>query len=155
RCTYSNCRRRSRRKSRHEDTELVHSWLPLKAPVAFTFRSQANGEVAVVRCDGPIVESDALAALDRHVTDLLPFQPFIVFNLEQVAFVDSAGLGRIVRLLNRARGARGDLKLCGVRPNLREVLRITKLGTILAAYETEADAIAAFGVVTRMSDSAS
>jgi anti-sigma B factor antagonist len=113
--------------------------------MALSFESRTVGDLALVACRGPIVESDALSAFDRHITDLLPSQPCIVLNFDGVPFIDSAGLGRIVRLLNRARAARGDLKLCGVSPNIREVLRVTKLGTILAAYETEADAVAAFG----------
>jgi len=123
--------------------------------VTLTFTTEAVGSVALVRCDGPIVESDPLSALDGHITELLLFQHDIVLNLERVPFIDSAGLGRLVRLLNRARAARGDLKLCGAGPNIRQVLRVTKLGSILVAYDTEADAVAALGTRPSAGDATS
>jgi anti-sigma B factor antagonist len=123
--------------------------------VGLSFESRAVGDVALVACRGPIVEGDALSALDQHIADLLPFQQCVVLNFEGVPFIDSAGLGRLVRVLNRARAARGDLKLCSVSPKIREVLRVTKLGTILETYETEAEAIASFATRSATDDRSS
>lgn len=112
--------------------------------MSLSLQSRSLGDIAVVTCVGRIVEGSDATALDAYVKELLPVQPYILLDLRDVSFIDSAGLGILVRLLTRARTAHGDLKLCTVSPHLREVLRSTKLHTILAAYDTEVDAIAAF-----------
>ena len=112
--------------------------------MSLSLQSRSLGDIAVVTCVGRIVEGSDATALEAYVKELLPVQPHILLDLRDVSFIDSAGLGILVRLLTRARAAHGDLKLCTVSPHLREVLRSTKLHTILAAYDTEVDAVAAF-----------
>jgi anti-anti-sigma factor len=112
--------------------------------MSLSLQSRSVGDIAVVACNGRIVEGPDAMALDSYVKDLLPLQPHILLDFRAVPFIDSAGIGILVRLLTRARAAHGDLKLCAVTPHIRDVLRSTKLHTILKAYDTEVDAIAAF-----------
>lgn len=112
--------------------------------MSLSLQTRSIGDIAVVTCVGRIVEGPDATALDSYVKDLLPLQPHILLDFRAVPFIDSAGLGILVRLLTRARAAHGDLKLCAVSPHIRDVLRSTKLHTILNAYDTEVDAIAAF-----------
>jgi anti-sigma B factor antagonist len=102
------------------------------------------GDVIVVTCVGRVVAGDDAAALEQHVMSLLPDNSLIVLNWHDVNYIDSGGLGLVVRLLNRTRTARGDLKLCAVSERVREVLKITRLDKVFDLHETEADAIAAF-----------
>jgi anti-sigma B factor antagonist len=112
--------------------------------VALSLQTRSVGDIGVVSCNGRIVEGDESAALDRYVRELLPLQPHVVLDLTSVPFIDSSGLGLLVRLLTRARAAEGDLKLCAVDPRVQEALRVTRLKTILPCYDTEADAVSAF-----------
>jgi hypothetical protein len=75
---------------------------------------------------------------------MLPVYHLFVIDLREVSFIDSAGLGVLVRLLSRVRAAAGDLKLCGAASNVEGALTVTRLWSVLGAYATEADAIAAF-----------
>src|SRR5262252_6478211 len=102
------------------------------------------GDIAVVECSGRIVEGAESAALYQQVRDLLATHRFFVLDLRNVSFVDSAGLGLLVRLLSRVRGMAGDLKLCGAQSNIEHTLTVTRLKSVLAAYATEGEAIAAF-----------
>jgi anti-sigma B factor antagonist len=112
--------------------------------VALSLQSRSIGNITVVSCTGRIVEGEESDALSSRVNRLLPIQPFIVFDLGGVSFIDSAGLGLLFRLRTRARAANGDLKICAVGDHIREVLRVTKLDTILPAYQTESEAVTAF-----------
>ncbi len=112
--------------------------------MALSLQSRSVGEIAVVACVGRIVEGPDASALDSFVKELLPLQPYVLLDFHDISFIDSAGLGILVRLLTRARAAHGDLKLCAVSPHIRDVLRSTKLQTILNAYDTDVEAIAAF-----------
>lgn len=102
------------------------------------------GDVAVIHCTGRIVEGAESTALYQQVRDLLWTHRFFVLDLRNVSFIDSTGLGLLVRLLSRARGMAGDLKLCGAGANVEKALTLTRLTTVLRTYATEADAIAAF-----------
>ena len=101
------------------------------------------GDTAVIECRGRIVEGAESTALYQHVRDLLAEHRFFVLDLRNVSFVDSSGLGLLVRLLSRVRGMAGDLKLCGAGPNIEKTLTVTRLGAVLGSYATIADAIAA------------
>jgi len=68
----------------------------------------------------------------------------IVLNLADVGFIDSSGLGTIVRALANTRQARGELKLCDVPQNVRKILDMTRLSTVFDAHDTEEKAVAAF-----------
>jgi anti-sigma B factor antagonist len=112
--------------------------------MSLSLQSRSVGEITVVACVGPIVEGPNAGALDSHVRELLPQSPHVVLDFRDVSFIDSAALGILVRLHARARAARGDLKLCAVSSHIRDVLRSTRLNTILKAYDSDADAIASF-----------
>jgi len=102
------------------------------------------GDVNVVTCGGKIVGGSEADELQRVVDELLPLEPHVVLNVAEVTFLDSAGIGALVRLLHRTRRAFGDLKLCRVPPRVAEVLRITKLGAAFDVHAHEDEAIAAF-----------
>ena len=98
----------------------------------------------VVRCAGRIVAGQDSELLSSHIVCLLRDRRAIVLNLSEVGFVDSSGLGAIVRALNSLRQARGDLKLCNLTEHVRKVLEISHIAKLFDVYETEEKAVAAF-----------
>jgi anti-sigma B factor antagonist len=98
----------------------------------------------VVGCRGTIVGGAEAEELQRVITNLLPLEPNIVLDGTELTFLDSAGVGVLVRLLHRTRGASGDLKLCCLSRRVAEVLRITRLAGIFDVHAREDEAIAAF-----------
>jgi CheY-like chemotaxis protein len=69
--------------------------------------------------------------------------PRIVLHVAGLEYVDSAGLGLLVRYFIRAQNVQGGLTIAEVSPRVSEVLKITRLHSVLQPYATEADAIAA------------
>ncbi len=105
--------------------------------------SRVVGEVLVIKCNGRIIAGSEVQSLHDYVRKRIPETPDIVLQLAETAFVDSCGMGTLVRLLSSARAAGGDLKLCAIPKPVRNTLRITNLHTLFETYESEADAIAA------------
>ena len=68
----------------------------------------------------------------------------IVLNLADVPYVDSAGLGEIVRCYTAVSRKSGQLKLLNLTKRIQDLLSITKLLTVFETYETEAEAIKSF-----------
>ncbi len=112
--------------------------------MALSLQSRRIGDLVVETCTGRIVEGAESAALQQTIAALLPDNPYLILDLAGVDFIDSGGLGLLVRLLSRARAAGGDMKLCAVPDRVREVLRITRLASVFDSHPSEAEAIAAF-----------
>ncbi len=97
-----------------------------------------------MHCNGRIVAGSASDSLREHVTWLLRDRRSIVLHLGEVGFIDSSGLGTMVRALTTTRQAHGDLKLCNVPEFVRKVLEMSRLTSVFDAHESEEKAIAAF-----------
>ena len=102
------------------------------------------GGVALVTCGGRIVAGPQSESLREQIKSLLPESKDIVLHLGEVTFIDSSGLGMLVRLLASARAAGGDIKLCNVPSEIHHTLRITNLITLFETHETQLEAISTF-----------
>jgi len=102
------------------------------------------GRVTIVRCNGRIVAGGESESLRAHVDWLLRDRRSIVLHMGEVGFIDSSGLGTMVRSLTSIRRAHGDLKLCNVTEQVRKVLEMSRLTQVFEAHESEEKAVAAF-----------
>ena len=102
------------------------------------------GRVTIVRCNGRIVAGGESESLRAHVDWLLLDRRSIVMHMGEVGFIDSSGLGTMVRSLTSIRRAHGDLKLCNVTEQVRKVLEMSRLTQVFDAHESEEQAVAAF-----------
>jgi anti-sigma B factor antagonist len=109
-----------------------------------TCRSQKIGEVVVIRCEGRIVAGEEVHSLRLEIDKFQLETKKFILQLTDVAYIDSGGLGAIVRLLATLRSARGDLKLCQLSPIVQQTLQSTNLKGLFHTYGTEREAIAAF-----------
>ncbi len=100
----------------------------------------------VVRCTGRIVAGQEAQSLSSHIACLLRDRRAVILNLQEVGFIDSSGLGAIVRSMNSLRQAHGDLKLCNLTEHVRKVLDISHLAKLFDVHESEEKAVAAFYV---------
>jgi len=66
----------------------------------------------------------------------------IVLDLSDVEFVDSSGLGAIVSALKQVAGT-GDLVLCGTRPAVMSMFKLTRLDKVFQMFALADDAVAA------------
>jgi len=102
------------------------------------------GHVIIVRCKGRIVAGSECDSLRSHVAWLLRDRRAIVLQLAEVEFIDSCGLGTIVRSLTSTRKEHGDLKLCNVPDIIRKVLAMSHLSQVFDTHESEEKAVRAF-----------
>jgi anti-sigma B factor antagonist len=68
----------------------------------------------------------------------------IILNLADVPYVDSAGLGEIVRTYTTVSRQGGSLKLLNLTKRITDLLSITKLLTVFETFEAESDAVRSF-----------
>lgn len=101
--------------------------------------------VAVVELEGRIVLGEESNALRERVKGLLAAnQKKIVLNMDNVTYIDSAGLGTLVATHHSAKSQSAALRLSNLGSKFQEVLQVTKLLTVFEVYDSEAAAIQSF-----------
>jgi anti-sigma B factor antagonist len=112
--------------------------------VRLSLDTREVGRVTIVHCNGRIVAGGESEALREHIVHLLRDRRSIVLHLGEVTFLDSSGLGTMVRILTTTRQARGELKLCNVPEHVRKVLELSHMKQLFDTQESEEAAVAAF-----------
>ena len=103
------------------------------------------GEVTILDLKGRMTMGEGDELLKDKINSLiLQGRKKLVLNLGSVPYVDSAGLGEIVRTYTTVSRQGGSLKLVNLTKRITDLLAITKLLTIFDTYDTEADAVRSF-----------
>ena len=84
------------------------------------------GDATVITCRGRVTAGKEAAALQQALDTLIPRNRHLVLHLGGVDFIDSSGLGLLVRYLVRAKHGTGTLSVCAVSPKIDEVLRAVR-----------------------------
>ncbi len=101
--------------------------------------------VSILALDGRIVLGEESNALRERVKSLLANNnKEIVLNMDNVTYIDSAGLGTLVAAHHSARSQNASLKLSNLGSKFQEVLQVTRLLTVFDVYDSEAAAVQSF-----------
>jgi anti-sigma B factor antagonist len=68
----------------------------------------------------------------------------ILLDFRGVKFISSLLLAKLINFKKHCRSSHTDLKLCGVTPQVMEVIRMTRLDALFDIYSSEKEALAAF-----------
>jgi anti-sigma B factor antagonist len=106
-----------------------------------TFEIERDGDTAVVKCHGRLV-AGTTPELYEEVKQLLPQAKVVVVDLAELTYVDSAGLGSLVRLHASARRLGCEFKLLHLGKQLRNLLKLTNLLSVFSQAEDHGITIA-------------
>lgn len=65
----------------------------------------------------------------------------LIFNLEQVSFMDSSGIGVLLGRYRKIRGRGGSMAVCCASGSVMKVLEISGLPKIISFFDSEAAAL--------------
>ncbi len=103
------------------------------------------GGVTVLGLEGKIVLGDGDDVLADKVSEVVARgDRKVVLDVAGVPYVDSAGLGELVRCHTRLVKAGGNIKMLHLTARLRDLLQITKLVTVFETFESEDEAVSSF-----------
>jgi anti-sigma B factor antagonist len=103
------------------------------------------GDVVVLDIKGRVQLGDGDEMLKDKVNSLLnQGRKKIVLNLAGVPYIDSAGLGEVVRTFTTVSRQGGSLKLLNLTKRITDLLAITKLLTVFDTYDSEQEAVQSF-----------
>ncbi len=103
------------------------------------------GDVTILDLKGKMTLGEGDELLKDKINSLIhQGQKKLLLNLEGVPYIDSAGLGEIVRTYTTVSRQGGNLKLVNLTKRITDLLSITKLLTVFETFETEPEALKSF-----------
>jgi anti-sigma B factor antagonist len=107
--------------------------------------SRQIGDISIVDVRGRITVGEGNIMLREVVTGLVANgKKRIVLNLQGVEYVDSGGLGELVRTHTTLQKEGGQLKMANVNQRVQELLRVTSLHKVFDVHKDEASAVQSF-----------
>ncbi|HWW83796.1 MAG TPA: STAS domain-containing protein [Vicinamibacterales bacterium] len=109
------------------------------------------GDVVVLDLKGKITLGEGDELLKDKVNSLVnQGNRKLVLNLEGVPYIDSAGLGEIVRTYTTVSRQGGSLKLLNLTKRITDLLSITKLLTVFETFDAENEAVRSFSASAKV-----
>jgi anti-sigma B factor antagonist len=109
------------------------------------------GDVMVLDLKGKITLGEGDELLKDKVNSLInQGHRKLVLNLAEVPYLDSAGLGEVVRAYTTVSREGGNLKLLNLTKRITDLLSITKLLTVFETFESENDAVRSFSASAKV-----
>ncbi len=104
-----------------------------------------SGDVMILDVKGKLTIGDGDELLKDKINSFIQQgHKKLILNLEGVPYVDSAGLGEIVRTYTTVSRQGGNMKLLNLTKRIEDLLSITKLLTVFDTYENEDEALKSF-----------
>jgi len=110
-----------------------------------TIETEIRGDVAIIHLGGHVTEMGAdqvSNVLDEFFGD---GRARLIFDLTNVKFMSSTGLGQIMRAYRTAVSNGGYVKIVNPQPLIADVFRVTKLDKLLAICDTVEEALSEEG----------
>ena len=108
-------------------------------------QTHEDGSVTVLTVTGDLVIGDAESTFKKTVTRLLEEgHTRLLVDLSGVGFLDSSGLGALVRALTQSQKEGGQTKLLNAGPQIRKLLQMTKLDSVFEIHDNMEAAVSSF-----------
>jgi anti-sigma B factor antagonist len=115
-------------------------------PARMQATTRQVGDVTILNISGRITLGEGNVALREIVRELADKgQKRIVLNLGEVHYIDSSGVGELVKTHTTLRNQSGQLKLANLNKRVHDLLHMTRLSSVFDIHKDEASAIASFG----------
>jgi len=103
------------------------------------------GDVAILDVEGKIMSGEGDVEIKKAVDTLIQQgHKKVLLNLAKVPYLDSAGLGEIIRCFTALRKSGGHFGLLSPNKRVLDLLSITKLLNVFDCFDNESSAIASF-----------
>ncbi|WP_152053966.1 STAS domain-containing protein [Tautonia marina] len=102
--------------------------------------------VVVSFTDNKIVSDEVIQEVGDQLYSLVDEQGHsrLLLNFNNVMYLSSAALGKLIQLKKKVGAAKGTMKLCCIHPDLLEVFKITRLDQVFPIFKDEQSALDSF-----------
>lgn len=105
------------------------------------------GDVTVVKfVDKRILDEQNIQLIGEQLFSLVDDdgKRKILLDFDNVEYLSSAALGKLITLNKKVRGVSGQLRLSSIRPQIYEVFEITRLNKVFPIYQNQEEGLEAF-----------
>jgi anti-sigma B factor antagonist len=105
------------------------------------------GDVTIARfTDKKILDETNIQIIGNQLFSLVDedAREKIILDFSNVEYLSSAALGKLITMDKKVKQARGQLRLCSIRPDIYEVFAITKLNKLFSIHDNRDKALEAF-----------
>ena len=100
-------------------------------------------DITIVVLPGEQLDAGNAKEFKRDIASVLEPCRKVVFDLRELRFVDSSGLGAILSCLRQLNAKGGDLKLCEMTKPVRALFELVRMHKIFDIYVTKGEALQA------------
>ncbi len=100
--------------------------------------------VAIVILTGAQLDASSAEEFKRDIAPVLEGHGQVIFDLGQLGFIDSSGLGALLSCLRHLQARGGDLKLCNISKSVRALFELVRMHKIFHIFNTQEEAVHAF-----------
>jgi anti-sigma B factor antagonist len=112
--------------------------------VNFSATIRQVGQVSVVEVSGKLTSLES-GALSNSIAQLLKDgRKQILLNLKGLTYLDSSGIGDLVRTYMSVIKRGGEMKVVGLTDKVEEILKITQLYQVFQEFQDERSALQSF-----------
>ncbi len=116
-------------------------------PHPFKVHRSSQGDIAVLHLEG-FLDAHTAPVFEQAIQSELDAGRFrLVVDGESLTYISSAGLGVFMGFIEQIREQGGDLKICGLRPKVRQIFEILGFQAIYDLVDTLPDAVQRFAEV--------
>jgi anti-sigma B factor antagonist len=110
------------------------------------FELSEQGDLVILSLFGKIMGGPEATEINDRINQFIDEKKLkIVIDLQQVEWLNSSGLGILIGAVTLLKNNKGDLRLINVSDRIQNLLKITKLETVLERCDSLHDAAGAMG----------
>jgi len=115
--------------------------------MSLIFNMEVERSTLIVRLEGELDHHTSEMVREKIETELdKGIVNNLLFNLEQLSFMDSSGLGMMLGRYKKISQFNGKMSLCSVQPSVYKIFELSGMFKILPVYDNESEAIKSLGV---------
>ena len=105
-----------------------------------------RGQIMVIAIEGDIEFDDSIQLNETFNQIIQNETNKFVLNLKECNYIDSSGLGALVEGLKATQKAGGDLRLCNLNEDFKEILMMTRIIKYFQIYDSVDEAMKSFNI---------
>ena len=110
----------------------------------FSATIKESGQVSLVHVTGSLTSFEVTGLRTTMTSLLQQGRRKIILNLDGLLYLDSSGIGELVRNYMTVIKAGGEMKVVGLKPKVEEIFKVTQLHQIFQEFQDEKEALESF-----------
>jgi anti-sigma B factor antagonist len=101
-------------------------------------------DVTVVTLEGDVLDASLVGDFKDGIEPILKTESNVVFDMNNIEFVDSSGVGAILSCLRILNAEGGEFKICSLTKPVRALFELVRMHKVFNIFENRQGAVESF-----------